>query len=278
MRAIGCSTNRRHDLSKAASESGDGAGFIAAPAFGHARGRARALHASAHRAAVGLQRRQHGSHQRQIRRPVRQVRYMLAIKCGAVSSPNRSIGDQRATRIERVHRRQFGIFTPGGGGAVAAAVTESAGPGSKCASSADSTTSAKALVCCSCPTWRMMDWSDSSIPRPATYRRKSRAARQRDSAPDRFRVQGCCAKIERAQRGPGHGRRARHGREMAPDQIDDAGAEHIRMSAKIPAVSPRASASRIEGTLSWPGMILNSESRPPPSRARRAPSPRCRRR
>src|SRR6185312_13059910 len=51
--------------------------------------------------------------------------------------------------------------------------------------------------------------------------------RQRDRLPDGFSMQWSVAEIERTNGGPRPFQRARHGREVAPDQVDHAGAENF---------------------------------------------------
>src|SRR6185295_19944279 len=51
--------------------------------------------------------------------------------------------------------------------------------------------------------------------------------RQRDRLPDGFGMQWGVAEIERTDGGPRPFQRARHGREVAPDQVDYAGAENF---------------------------------------------------
>ena len=110
MRAIGCSTNRRHDASADCSVSGGAGGFSCrASTAPWACPSARVDRVSALSRPCSLQRRQHGAHQRQICRPVREMpvharnQLRLGILAERVQFPDQG----RDLGIQGIHRRQL---------------------------------------------------------------------------------------------------------------------------------------------------------------------------
>ena len=86
--------------------------------------------------------------------------------------------------------------------------------------------------------------SASSKRRQPRCRWEAGSVRQRDRLPDGFGMQRGVAEIEWTDGGRRPFQRARHGREVAPDQVDHAGAENFSNVGIDVGDSPLASDSR----------------------------------
>ena len=156
---------------------------------------------------------------------------MLAISCGSVSSPNafNSPTSAATSGIERIHRRQFRNFGAGRFWRGAGRLHRIRRPRFVMRQQRREHDERQRVGVLIAVEHVANERAFGLVHAGGSQGVGGEAGpfRQRDRLPDGFGMQWGVAEIERTDGGPRPFQRARHGREVAPDQVDHAGAENL---------------------------------------------------